>query len=309
MSKTLYSVVVPVYKSEATLRELYERVDKTFEGIEGDYELILVEDCGGDGSWEVMKSLRQMSKKVRIVQLAKNFGQHNAVMCGFSFAKGDYVITIDDDLQNPPEEIPKLIEAVKQADLDVVYGIPQQKQHSILRNWASRVFGWFVSLAYRRVPKLKISNVQIIARPVVEQVLECRTHHPVVPLLVLEVTEKIGTVAVEHRERAHGETTYSKRKLIEHFTYGILYHSALPLKGLFVLGVGCFCLSCVLGLFYLILFLGGVITVSGWTTLVLLILFFSGITMFSLGIVGEYLFRIIQQMQRPPQYIIRNQDV
>ena len=112
MKEELYSIVVPVYRSEQSLQELYDRTAKVFEGIPGDFELIMVEDGGGDNSWEIMKSLREKDERVRIVRLTRNFGQHNALMCGFSFASGEYVVTIDDDLQNPPEEIPKLIEEI-----------------------------------------------------------------------------------------------------------------------------------------------------------------------------------------------------
>ena len=168
MSVTLYSIVVPVYRSERSLRELYERVDKTFENIEGDYELILVEDGGGDRSWEVMRSLRNESQKVKIIRLTRNFGQHNALMCGFSFASGDYVITMDDDLQNPPEEIPKLIEAIERTDLDVVSGTPEGRKHSWVRNTGSFVYRWLVSLIFKHEPVFQMSNFRIMKRSVNE---------------------------------------------------------------------------------------------------------------------------------------------
>jgi dolichol-phosphate mannosyltransferase/undecaprenyl-phosphate 4-deoxy-4-formamido-L-arabinose transferase len=309
MPETLYSIVVPVYKSESSLRELYDRVDKTFEKINGDYELILVEDCGGDDSWQVMKSLRQLNNKVKIVTLTKNFGQHNALMCGFSFATGEYVITMDDDLQNPPEEIPKLINAIVGSDLDVVYGIPERKKQSLLRNAGSIAFLRLVSLIFKHVPHLKVSSFRIIRKFVVDQILQIYTPNPLVGLLTLKVTEKIGTVTVGHHGRLHGKTTYSTAKLLKHFLHGILYNSMLPLKAVFALGILCLCLSVALGMYYLIASLKGAIAVSGWTTLVLLILFFSGITMFSIGIVGEYLLRIIQEVYRVPQYVVKDKEV
>lgn len=122
MPEVRYSVVVPVIKSERSLRELYERTDKIFERIPAEYELVLVEDGGGDRSWEVMRALREKDKRVKIIRLTRNFGHHNALMCGFSFASWDYVVTMDDDLQNPPEEIPRLIEAIQGSGLDVVCG-------------------------------------------------------------------------------------------------------------------------------------------------------------------------------------------
>jgi len=309
MSEDLYSIVVPVYKSEQSLRELYEGIDKTFQNIEGDYELILVEDGGWDKSWQVMRSLRKEDKKVKIIRLTRNFGQHNALMCGFSFALGDYVITMDDDLQNPPEEIPKLINAIKGSDLDVIYGIPEGREHSWVRNAGSFAYFWLVSLIFKRDPEFHMSNFRIIKKAVIDHILHSRTPNPVVGLLILNITERIGNITVEQRARLHGKTTYTAGKLIRHFFHGILYHSTLPLKCVFVFGMFSICLAFALGGYYLTLFLMGRITVPGWITLVLLVLFFSGIIMFSLGIVGEYLLRITQEVYRAPQYLIRDKDV
>jgi dolichol-phosphate mannosyltransferase/undecaprenyl-phosphate 4-deoxy-4-formamido-L-arabinose transferase len=309
MAEQLYSIVVPVYRSESSLRQLYSRIDSTFENIDGDYELILVEDCGRDNSWQVMKSLRELNSKVKIITLTRNFGQHNALMCGFSFASGRYVITMDDDLQNPPEEIPKLIDALTGSDLDVVYGIPKRKKHSVVRNVGSFVFVGLASLIFKQIPKFRMSNFRIIKKYVVDQILQINTPNPLVGFLVLKVTERIGTVTVDHHERPDVKTTYSAAKLLKHFMHGILYNSTLPLKGVLVVGVACLCLCAVLGTYYLIAYLRGAITVSGWTTLVLLILFFSGIIMFSMGIIGEYLLRIIQEVYRIPQYVIKDKEV
>ncbi|MHC4754076.1 MAG: glycosyltransferase family 2 protein [Planctomycetota bacterium] len=309
MSELLCSIIVPVYKSEDTLQLLYERVDKTFNNIEAEYELIFVDDCGNENTWEVLKSLRESNKKVRIIRLTRNFGQHNALMCGFSFAVGEFIVTIDDDLQNPPEEIPKLIDAIKASGHDVVYGAPEERKHSFSRNLFSSIFNGFISLIYGKSSNFKLSNFRIIKKSVIDQITKVQTPNPFIGLLILKVTDRIGTVVVKHHERTKGKTTYSTVKLIRHFLNGVLYHSALPLKVVSLLGILSFCISFILGLFYLISYLRGIITVSGWTTLVLLILFFSGIIMFSLGIVGEYLFRIIQEVHRNPQYVIREKDV
>jgi len=309
MREDLYSIVVPVYKSERSLRELYERIDKTFENIDGDYELILVEDGGRDRSWQVMKSLRKEDNKVKIIRLTRNFGQHNALMCGFSFVSGEFVITMDDDLQNPPEEIPNLVRAIKGSDLDVVYGIPEGRKHSRVRNAGSFAYFRLVSLIFKRDPTFHMSNFRIIRRAVIDHILHSRTPNPVVGLLILNITRRIGNITVEQRARLHGNTTYTAGKLIRHFFHGILYHSTLPLKCVFVFGMLSICLAFALGGYYLTLFFMGRITVPGWITLVLLVLFFSGIIMFSLGIVGEYLLRITQEVYHVPQYLIRDKEL
>ena len=309
MKEDLYSVVVPVYKSERSLRELYERIDRAFADIQGDYELILVEDGGGDNSWEIMRSLREEDKRVKIVRLTRNFGQHNALMCGFSFTSGDYVITIDDDLQNPPEEIPRLIEEIRRTGLDMVCGTPKERRQPWVRKSGSYVYRWLVSLVFKHDPVFQMSNFRIIRRGVIENILQMHTPNPAVGLLIVNITDRIGHIPVEHLPRRHGTTTYTAGKLMRHFFHGVLYHSTLPLKGVFLMGLLSMFLAFSLGAYYLTLFFMGRITVPGWSTLVLLVLFFSGAIMFSLGIIGEYLLRITQEVYHAPQYMIRDKDV
>jgi len=309
MDKALFSIVVPVFRSEDSLVELYERINKTFADIDEDYELILVEDCGGDDSWTVMKSLRQRDKNVKIIRLSKNFGQHNALMCGFSFATGDFVINLDDDLQNPPEEIPKLINAIMPSDFDVVYGVPAEKKHSLVRNAGSFVYSRLVASIFGDIPKHRLSSFRVVRKHIVDHILTIATPNPAVSILIRQVTDRLGFITVKHHERQYGKSTYSKAKLVKHFLNGILYHSTLPLKMVFIMGIFVVGFSVVLGSFYLVKFWLGLITIPGWTTVVLLLLFFSGIIMFSIGIIGEYLLRIIQEVSRTPQYVIKDKEV
>lgn len=309
MPETLYSIVVPVYKSKDSLRQLHDRIDKTFENINGDYELILVDDCSGDGSWKVMKALREQNSRVKIASLSRNFGQHNAIMCGFSLARGEYIITMDDDLQNPPEEIPRLVDAIRDSELDVVFGIPRIKRHSLIRNAGSRVFTCLISAAFANIPRVQLSSFRILRKTIVNHVIQTGTANPHVGLLLLKVTQSIGTITVDHHERLSGKTTYSAVKLVRHFLHGVLYSGTLPLKAVAALGIICLFLCAALSAYYLVAFLVGIITVSGWTTLVLLILFFSGTIMFSMGIIGEYLLRILQELSRTPQYVIKDKEV
>lgn len=303
-----YSVVVPVFRSAATLRELCFRVKSVFESMGESFEIVLVEDSGGDASWDVMQELHAEDQRVRIARLARNFGQHNALMCGFSLARAPFVITMDDDLQNPPEEIPKLIQGLKKADLDVVIGVPEERQHSLLRNMGSALHNVVVSSGNSQVAHVRLSSFRIIRRELVEALNAMSGPNPVVGLMLLKLTDKIGNVIVEHHERSSGRSTYTPRKLIRLFAFGLFYHSDLPLKGILYLGVACLGLSLLLGLYYLLLSLAGAIKVSGWTTIVLLILFFSGTTMLCLGVIGEYLRRILQEVRGTPAYVIREKD-
>ena len=303
-----YSVVVPVYRSAGTLRELHQRTVAALDGLEGGFEMILVEDCGGDGSWEVMQELRSKDSRVRIVRLARNFGQHNALLCGFTLARGEYVITFDDDLQNPPEEIPALIRCICSGELDVVNGIPRERQHSLVRNVGSLVHNMVLSSGAGG-KGVTMSSFRIIRKPIVEVLLRMQGPNPAIGLMLLRVTARIGSLEVGHHERREGRSTYTLRKLVRLFSFGLLYHSDLPLKGIFFLGLGSLALSMALGLYYLVLSLAGTITVSGFTTLVLLILFFSGTVMLSLGVLGEFVRRILQEVRGTPPYVIKDLDV
>lgn len=304
-----YSVVIPIYRSERTLRMLRDRINAVFKKIGQSYELILVEDCGGDGSWEIMKQLHRLHPEVKIVRLTRNFGQHNALICGFSLARGEYIITMDDDLQNPPEEIPKLIDAIDVSENDVVYGIPESKRHGMLRNFGSRVFIALVSRIFEKRQAFGLSSFRIIRGEIARQVSAFLTPNPIIGPLLMNVTDRFGVIPVEHHPRRNGNSTYTTGKLIRHFLHGILYHSDFPLKAVSVMGICCLILCIVLSAVYLTRYIAGDILVSGWTTIVLIILFFSGIGMFSLGIVGEYLLRIIQEVKGMPVYIVRDKEL
>jgi dolichol-phosphate mannosyltransferase/undecaprenyl-phosphate 4-deoxy-4-formamido-L-arabinose transferase len=309
MTSKLYSVVVPVYRSEPSLLELYERTCSVFQQIGLPFELILVEDGGGDNSWTIMLSLRKRDERVKIIRLTKNFGQHNALMCGLSLASGDFVITMDDDLQNPPEEIPKLILAIESSDYDVVYGISGKKKQSLIRNIGSYLFRYLVSSIFREMPRFQLSSFRIIRKDAVEHILKIPTPNPLVGLLLLKVTDRIGSVETQHDQRKYGKTNYNPIKLVQHFLNGILYHSTAPLKGICVLGIFTSSLSVVLGIYYFYHYLTGQITIHGWISIILLILFFFGVLMFSVGIIGEYLLRIIQEVNRVPAYLIKDREI
>lgn len=307
MDSPQYSVVIPVYKSQDSLRELYHRIRKVFETLGEEYELILVEDCGSDNSWQVMKSLRNEDRKVRIIRFMKNYGQHSALMCGLEHARGKFIITMDDDLQHPPEEIPKLITKMNEGSYDVVCGSVAEKKHSMLKNIGSFIFCRLISLQYN--PSFRTASFRILRREVIDYIVAIKAVKPMLDILILKVTNNICYVEVEHHQRRYNTSTYTSYKLVRHFLNGIIYYTLLPLKAVFAIGAMCSVLSFVMALYYLIRYLEGKITISGWTTLVLLLLFFFGIITSFLGIIGEYLYRIIQHIGQIPPYTIREKDI
>ncbi len=305
----LYSIVVPVFRSGNTLIYLADRIDELFEKIEGDYELILVEDCGGDRSWQIMNSLHCDNNKVKIIRLMRNFGQHNALMCGLSFAEGTAVISMDDDLQNPPEEIPKLIEALHADDFDVVYGIPEKRRHSLVRNMGSAIYYRLISFLFPHFPDFKMSNFRIMRKEVVDQILHYTTPNPLVGLLLLKVTEKIGALTVDHHGRFDGKSTYTFFKLSRHLVRPIIIQGSLWLQGVFLFANVCLCAFPAAGISGSFLFAAESASISGWIGAVILTLLFAGVILFSLGLIGTYIYCSLQEVSGKPQYLVKEKKL
>jgi dolichol-phosphate mannosyltransferase/undecaprenyl-phosphate 4-deoxy-4-formamido-L-arabinose transferase len=309
MNRTFISVVIPVYNSEKSLEELCHRIDCTLKKIGRDYEIILVDDGSLDNSWMVLKTLRFRNRKAKIIRLGRNFGQSNALMCGLHHASGDLIVTMDDDLQHPPEEIPKLIEAIEKSDSDVVYGAFKKKQHSLVKNLGSCVYRWLTAAIFKNSSDRKKSSFLIIRRVLLQHITCDKTPNPVLGTMISFVTQKRSWIHVEHGKRVYGRTTYSMKKLVKQFLHAVFYYTNLPLRVASLLGLSSVALSFILVCYYLVRYLRDAIIVPGWTTLVLLILFFSGLILFSLGVMGEYLIRVLQEVRRTPQYVIMEKEI
>lgn len=308
---SLYSVVVPVFNSEHTLRELYQRIRAVFEDtIHEEFELILVDDSSRDQSYRIMKELRSEDPRVRIVQMAKNFGQHPALLCGFSFVRGDFVITMDDDLQHPPEEIPKLVRAIQEnPEVDVIIAKYQNRHHNLIRKLGTRISVYATSKMLKKDPNLEITSFRLMRRFIVDAILGMDVHLPQIGNLLVQTSNRIINVEVRHDARKYGKSGYSYRRLAHDLFYDIISNSAFPLIVVRNIGIISFLVSIALGLFYLIKFLCFGSPVEGWTTLVLLISGYSGLLLLSVGIVGQYLINILEEARKMPNYTIRDKDV
>lgn len=302
-----FSVVVPVYNSEKSLEELHSRIKSVFENeIKQDYELILVDDFSKDNSFEIMKKLSGLDKNVTAVQLAKNCGQHAALLCGFDCAEGDFVITMDDDLQHPPEEIPKLInELLERDDLDVVIGRYDSKKHSFIRNLGTRVSGYVSRKVYSKPKDIELTSFRIMRKSVVNDLLKISVNRPRVGNMLLQVTARIGNVTVEHDARKYGKSGYSFSHLVKDLISNLVTNSSFPLIVVRDLGIGSFILSILLALYFLLKYIFKGISIPGWTSTVLILLFYNGIILFAIGIIGDYLMRIISESQKLPNYFVR----
>ncbi len=304
MSKPGYSVVVPVYNSEETLRELFERATAVFQRLNATFEIIFVEDCGTDNSWEVLKELKNAHPgEVTAIRLHRNYGQHNATICGLGFARADRVITMDDDLQHPPEEILKLVERFDEGDTDIVYGVFSRKRHSKLRNIGSNS----VKKTSRMLLKGtgKGSSFRLIKKEIIDKLLQNIIHFVFIDQLLLWHTNDFAFVEVEHHPRRIKKSGYTAKKLFMLVTDLTYFYTNIPLK---IMVYGGLLMSMVFFLFGLRFLLQKWlfnVTVPGYTSTIVTILFSTGIIVFSLGIIGGYLSRIYMVQSKKPPFTIK----
>lgn len=301
------SVVVPVYNSAATLGPLLERLTHSLEQITSSYEIILVDDGSRDDSWAVMQSLRTTySEHLVVVQLMRNYGQHNTLMCGLGLARGEYVVTMDDDLQNPPEEVPKLLEHIKRENLDLVYGCPDTRNHAAWRNLGASIVWQF----YRTVFKNPVTPTpfRIMRYQLARSVLFYDLNFTYLDGLLAWCTSRIGSVEVEHHARAQGRSGYSLGKLLGLALNLYTNFSLIPLQIVSALGFVTATSGFLVGAFYLVQFLASNIVIPGYASTIIAILILGGVQLLALGVIGEYLGRLHLNVNRKPQFVIRQLD-
>jgi len=305
---SLYSIIIPVYNSELTLIELYERIKKVFdEMLKEEFELILVNDSSRDNSWQIMKELHNHDSRIKIINLARNFGQHAALLCGLHYFQGDFVIMMDDDLQHPPEEIPKLIKAINEnPEIDVVFGNYIIKHHNWYRNLGSNIINKLGKIIDKRDSQIKVTSFRIIRGDLANKISKVDIQYPRIGNLILYYTNKVMTIDVEHQERVYGRSGYHLFRLIKDFLSIIISNSTLPLKLISLIGIIISFISLLLTIYFIIRYFVKGITVQGWTSLIVTITFFSGFILFTLGIIGEYLIRILIEAKKMPVYVERD---
>ncbi len=297
------SVVVPVYNSAPTLAELVTRLRETLEPIAHNaWEVVLVNDGSRDGSWDTLRELAAADARLVAVDLARNFGQHNALMAGLAHSRGQLVVTIDDDLQVPPEEIATLTGALTDA-LDVVYGEYRSKSHAPWRNLGSTL----IQAVFRRVfgVRQRITAFRLLRRSVVDGVLRYRQSFTFLDGLIAWHTCRLGGVPVDHQPRKSGASGYSLTKLVT-LAFNLLTNfSTLPLHLATLMGFVFSAAGFGLGTTVVILKLVRGVAVTGWTSLIAAVTLFAGVQLLTLGILGEYIGRLHLNSNRRPQYAVR----
>jgi undecaprenyl-phosphate 4-deoxy-4-formamido-L-arabinose transferase len=300
------SVVVPVFNSEGTLDELVSRLKTVLSQFADEWEIILVNDGSQDESWRLICKVARQYSWIRGIDLMRNYGQHNALLAGIREAQYSVIVTMDDDLQNPPEEIPLLLAKLHEG-YDVVYGTPAREQHGPWRDLASRVTKLVLQSAMGAEMARKVSAFRVFRTQVREAFANYQGPFVSIDVLLTWGTTRFAAVSVRHDPRRIGKSNYTFRKLVTHALNMMTGFSVLPLQLASLMGF-CFALFGLLVLVYVLgryLIQGG--SVPGFPFLASTIAIFSGVQLLSLGIIGEYLSRMHFRIMEKPTYVIRQQ--
>ncbi len=298
------SVVIPLYGSEHSI----ERVARELAAlpVEGGLELVLVNDGSPDDTLGACRRLLSAcAVPVTVVDLARNFGEHNAVLAGLRAARGQWVVTMDDDGQNPPAEVLTLLAAARDGGHDVVFGRYAVKRHARWRNWGSWMVGQIAHWVLDKPPGLYLSSFRCLSRFIVDEITRYEGPHPYIDGLVLQSTSHIASVTVEHRPRQGGRSRYTLRKLARLWLRLLVNFSVRPLRIATVVGVAMGALGLAGIVWVGILYLTDRGPAFGWGSLIAALLLFSGTQMVMLGLIGEYLGRIHLNINRRPQAVVR----
>jgi dolichol-phosphate mannosyltransferase/undecaprenyl-phosphate 4-deoxy-4-formamido-L-arabinose transferase len=305
MRRRLVSVVIPVYGSPA-LDALTARIEEVFRGRPEDYEIVFVEDASPDEStWPALERLAGEREHVRAIQLSRNFGQHAATLCGLREARGDVMITLDDDLQHDPGDIPLLL---AESDHDIVIAQFVEKRHPLHRRIGSAAKSFFDGIIFGKPKHVRLSSFRLLSRTVVDGMLSVRTPRPFIPALMFHVSRDVAGVTVRHSSRAGGRSGYTFRKLFRLFTDLVINNSSILLRASASVGLSISLISFVLAAVVIQRRLVHRVSVQGWASLFTALLLIGGLLLFSVGIVGEYLIRIIESSEGRPMYFVRRRS-
>ncbi|MBA2509299.1 MAG: glycosyltransferase family 2 protein [Nocardioidaceae bacterium] len=296
-----YSVVIPVYESAGVVGETADRIVRAFEEQGLSYQLVLVDDGSRDGSWDVIARRARANEHITAVRLLRNYGQHNANLAGFREATGDYVITMDDDLQNPPDQMRLLIDEAM-SGRDVVFGAFEVKRAAFYRRLGSKLISMINRRVFAQPADLTVSNFRILRRDVVNRICSSRTAYPYITGQALLYSSNRSDVPVRHESRKVGKSTYSTVRILRLVLTILFSYSLFPLRLAALGGAIIATLAFLLGAGYLVQGLVSDTRVPGWTTLIVLTALFNGVTIALLSMLGEYVVRTLNAVSAEETY-------
>lgn len=301
----MISIIIPCYNSEQSISEVVLLIDKEMNNLCKSYELVLVNDNSKDNTYLKIKELCDKYSNITGINLSRNFGQHNAIMAGLNHISKDseFVLFLDDDLQTHPSQICKLIHKINEGN-DVVYGIYNEKHHSIFRNLGSKFNSWTIRLLTDRPKHLRTSSFWIARRFICDEIIKYKSSYPFLSGLVFRVTHNVGNVYIEHFQRKYGKSNYNIKRLIKLWST-LINFSVVPLRISIIFGS----ILGVLGFLttFVILikkYLNPAVPI-GWSSIMATMFILSGINLIFMGIIGEYIGRIFMASNDKPQFIVK----
>lgn len=297
-------MVVPVYNSEEIVNTTIDRIESAFDEFPWDLELILVNDGSSDGSWPIISKRAESDRRIIAIDLLRNYGQHNANLCGIRHATGDYLVTMDDDLQNPPEEIAKLMHRADEG-YDLVFGQFDSKKSSRTRAAGSGLVARMNTAVFNKPKDLVVSNFRIMERSVYQRIAASNTAFPYITGQALMYSAKPTNTLVRHDERAAGVSTYRPLRIAGLILRILFSYSSAPLRFVGVIGAVIAACSVIAGVVFAIRGLFTDQGVEGWTSTIVLLSLLNGVVIFMLGMLGEYLIRTLQQVSHADAYHVR----
>lgn len=305
MTNLNYSVVIPVYNTTNVLLDLVQKIQETFDELqEQSFEIILVNDCSPNPQTKVfLTQACEKNSHVKVIHFGRNFGQQPATICGIEHSKGKYVITMDDDLQHNPNDIKALIE---QKDHDIVIAELLEKKHSLFKRWASKLKNHFDHIILGKPKHIKMSSYRLINRFIADNICKMKSPNPFIPALLFTVSLDVVNVPIKHYARAEGESGYNLKRMLSLFSNLLINNSSFLLNMLGKIGVFSALGSTLYALYLVYLKLAVGVETEGWTSLMVVVLFIGGLLLFSIGIIGEYLIRVIQSSEQKPSYIVKS---
>lgn len=300
--KPEYSIIIPAYHAANSVEKLFNELQSFFNSINSSFETVIVDDASSDNTWDVLKSLKAKNPNIKIIRFAKNFGQHSATLCGFSFVKGKFVITMDDDLEVHPSQISKLIEEQKKSDNDVVYGEYKKINQSILRSALSGFYKFGSKIEGKN--KGKGSSFRLIKSELALKLSKEHRHFSFIDELLLWYTDKISFLKVEANKNFIERRRYSLTGLFRMTGNVVMFSSTVPLRFVTRIGSTLAIVNFLIGTFYLLKKFLFKTPVPGFTSIIVSVLFSTGLIVLSIGIVAQYISKILKDVNNKPSYYI-----
>ncbi len=302
------SVVIGIYNSSKTIEKVLHEIETELGNLsEYDYEVILVNDYSPDNVYEIAKGLAKKNKRIKVIDLAKNSGQTNAVMMGYGYATGDYIVEMDDDFQMPAYEIIRMVRELEEKDLDVVFAKYKEKKEGKFRLLGSKINEKMTELMIGKPKDITINSFFVMRRIVRDAMLAYQNNYPYLYGIIFATTARIGNLEVDHRERTNGRSNYTFKKLLTLWMNGFLNFSIKPLRIATSMGIIITALSFI---YAIILIIQRIIDPSGllgWTSTIVAIIFFAGVQLIGIGIIGEYLGRLYISASKLPRTVVREE--